>query len=74
MPKGHATPVRRRRAGLAEVLNGKAHALRHQHPDTGVRGAEASDTLFLPIPEPFVQGAEGFDAAQRRSRRPELLQ
>ena len=44
---------------LQEVLNGKAHAFVTSTP-TPAFEALKHPTLFLPIPEPFVQGAEGF--------------
>lgn len=45
---------------LQEVLNGKAHAFITSTPTPAFEALKHPDTLFLPIPEPFVQGAEGF--------------
>ncbi|MBK7541105.1 MAG: transporter substrate-binding domain-containing protein [Candidatus Competibacteraceae bacterium] len=45
---------------LQEVLNGKAHAFVTSTPTPAFEALKHPDTLFLPIPEPFVQGAEGF--------------
>ncbi|MFZ1326557.1 MAG: transporter substrate-binding domain-containing protein [Candidatus Contendobacter sp.] len=45
---------------LQEVLNGKAHAFITSTPTPTFEALKHPDTLFLPIPEPFVQGAEGF--------------
>ncbi len=43
-----------------EVLNGKAHAFVTSTPTPAFEALKHPDKLFLPIPEPFVQGAEGF--------------
>lgn len=45
---------------LQEVLNGKAHAFITSTPTPAFEALKHPDKLFLPIPEPFVQGAEGF--------------
>ena len=45
---------------LQEVLNGKAHAFITSTPTPAFEALKHPDTLFLPIAEPFVQGAEGF--------------
>ncbi len=45
---------------LQEVLNGKAHAFVTSTPTPAFEALKHPDKLFLPIPEPFVQGAEGF--------------
>ncbi|HCK80098.1 MAG TPA: amino acid ABC transporter substrate-binding protein, partial [Candidatus Competibacteraceae bacterium] len=45
---------------LQEVLNGKAHAFVASAPTPAFEALKHPDKLFLPIPEPFVQGAEGF--------------
>lgn len=45
---------------LQEVLNGKAHAFVSSTPTPAFEALKHPDKLFLPIPEPFVQGAEGF--------------
>ena len=45
---------------LQEVLNGKAHAFVTSTPTPAFEALKHRDKLFLPIPEPFVQGAEGF--------------
>ena len=45
---------------LQEVLNGKAHAFVSSTPTPAFEALKHPDTLFLPISEPFVQGAEGF--------------
>ncbi len=45
---------------LQEVLNGKAHAFVTSTPTPAFEALKHPDNLFLPIPEPFVQGAEGF--------------
>lgn len=45
---------------LQEVLNGKAHAFVTSTPTPAFEVLKHPDKLFLPIPEPFVQGAEGF--------------
>ena len=45
---------------LQEVLNGKAHAFVTSTPTPAFEALKHPDTLFLPMPEPFVQGAEGF--------------
>ena len=45
---------------LQEVLNGKAHAFITSTPTPAFEALKHPDKLFLPIPEPFMQGAEGF--------------
>jgi polar amino acid transport system substrate-binding protein len=45
---------------LQEVLNGKAHAFITSTPTPAFEALKHPGTLFLPIAEPFVQGAEGF--------------
>ncbi len=45
---------------LQEVLNGKAHAFVTSTPTPAFEALKHPDKLFLPIAEPFVQGAEGF--------------
>ena len=45
---------------LQEVVNGKAHAFVTSTPTPAFEALKHPDKLFLPIPEPFVQGAEGF--------------
>jgi polar amino acid transport system substrate-binding protein len=45
---------------LQEVLNGKAHAFVTSTPTPAFEALKHPDTLFLPMPEPLVQGAEGF--------------
>jgi len=45
---------------LQEVLNGKAHAFVTSTPTPAFEALKHPDKLFLPISEPFVQGAEGF--------------
>ena len=45
---------------LQEVLNGKAHAFVTSTPTPAFEALKHPDKLFLPVSEPFVQGAEGF--------------
>jgi len=45
---------------LQEVLNGKAHAFITSTPTPAFEALKHPDKLFLPVAEPFVQGAEGF--------------
>ena len=45
---------------LQDVLNGKAHAFITSAPTPAFEAIKHPDKLFLPIAEPFMQGAEGF--------------
>lgn len=60
MPKATLRQFDEDALALQEVLNGKAHAFVTSTPTPAFEALKHPDTLFLPIPEPFVQGAEGF--------------
>ena len=60
MPKAALRQFDEDALALQEVLNGKAHAFVASTPTPAFEALKHPDKLFLPIPEPFVQGAEGF--------------
>lgn len=60
MPKATLRQFDEDALALQEVLNGKAHAFVTSTPTPAFEALKHPDRLFLPIPEPFVQGAEGF--------------
>jgi polar amino acid transport system substrate-binding protein len=60
MPKATLRQFDEDALALQEVLNGKAHAFVTSTPTPAFEALKHPDKLFLPIPEPFVQGAEGF--------------
>lgn len=60
MPKATLRQFDEDALALQEVLNGKAHAFVSSTPTPAFEALKHPDTLFLPLPEPFVQGAEGF--------------
>jgi len=60
MPKATLRQFDEDALALQEVLNGKAHAFITSTPTPAFEALKHPDKLFLPIPEPFVQGAEGF--------------
>ena len=60
MPKATLRQFDEDALALQEVLNGKAHAFITSTPTPAFEALKHPDTLFLPIAEPFVQGAEGF--------------
>ncbi|NJM11743.1 MAG: transporter substrate-binding domain-containing protein [Synechococcaceae cyanobacterium SM1_2_3] len=60
MPKATLRQFDEDALALQEVLNGKAHAFVTSTPTPAFEALKHPDTLFLPLPEPFVQGAEGF--------------
>lgn len=60
MPKATPRQFDEDALALQEVLNGKAHAFVSSTPTPAFEALKHPDKLFLPIPEPFVQGAEGF--------------
>ncbi len=60
MPKATLRQFDEDALALQEVLNGKAHAFVTSTPTPAFEALKHPDTLFLPMPEPFVQGAEGF--------------
>ncbi|MDS4070480.1 MAG: transporter substrate-binding domain-containing protein [Candidatus Competibacter sp.] len=60
MPKATLRQFDEDALALQEVLNGKAHAFVSSTPTPAFEALKHPDKLFLPIPEPFVQGAEGF--------------
>ncbi|HRC71379.1 MAG TPA: transporter substrate-binding domain-containing protein [Candidatus Competibacter sp.] len=60
MPKAVLRQFDEDALALQEVLNGKAHAFVASAPTPAFEALKHPDKLFLPIPEPFVQGAEGF--------------
>ncbi len=60
MPKATLRQFDEDALALQEVLNGKAHAFVTSTPTPAFEALKHPDTLFLPISEPFVQGAEGF--------------
>ncbi|HRD68071.1 MAG TPA: transporter substrate-binding domain-containing protein [Candidatus Competibacter sp.] len=60
MPKATLRQFDEDALALQEVLNGKAHAFIASTPTPAFEALKHPDKLFLPIPEPFVQGAEGF--------------
>ncbi len=60
MPKATLRQFDEDALALQEVLNGKAHAFVTSAPTPAFEALKHPETLFLPIPEPFVQGAEGF--------------
>ena len=60
MPKAMLRQFDEDALALQEVLNGKAHAFVTSTPTPAFEALKHPDKLFLPIAEPFVQGAEGF--------------
>jgi polar amino acid transport system substrate-binding protein len=60
MPKATLRQFDEDALALQEVLNGKAHTFVTSTPTPAFEALKHPDTLFLPLPEPFVQGAEGF--------------
>ncbi len=60
MPKATLRQFDEDALALQEVLNGKAHAFVTSTPTPAFEALKHPDQLFLPIAEPFVQGAEGF--------------
>ena len=60
MPKATLRQFDEDALALQEVLNGKAYAFVTSAPIPAFEALKHPATLFLPIPEPFVQGAEGF--------------
>ncbi|MDS4020577.1 MAG: transporter substrate-binding domain-containing protein [Candidatus Competibacter sp.] len=60
MPKATLRQFDEDALALQEVLNGKAHAFVSSTPTPAFEALKHPDKLYLPIPEPFVQGAEGF--------------
>ena len=60
MPKATLRQFDEDALALQEVLNGKAHAFVTSTPTPAFEALKHPDKLFLPMPEPFVQGAEGF--------------
>ena len=60
MPKATLRQFDEDALALQEVLNGKAHAFVTSTPTPAFEALKHPDKLFLPIAEPFVQGAEGF--------------
>ncbi len=60
MPKATLRQFDEDALALQEVLNGKAHAFITSTPTPAFEALKHPDKLFLPIAEPFVQGAEGF--------------
>lgn len=60
MPKATLRQFDEDALALQEVLNGKAHAFVTSTPTPAFEALKHPDTLFLPMPEPFMQGAEGF--------------
>ena len=60
MPKATLRQFDEDALALQEVLNGKAHAFIASTPTPAFEALKHPDKLFLPILEPFVQGAEGF--------------
>ncbi|HPF58571.1 MAG TPA: transporter substrate-binding domain-containing protein [Candidatus Competibacteraceae bacterium] len=60
MPKATLRQFDEDALALQEVLNEKAHAFVTSTPTPAFEVLKHPGTLFLPIPEPFVQGAEGF--------------
>jgi polar amino acid transport system substrate-binding protein len=60
MPKATLRQFDEDALALQEVLNGKAHAFVTSTPTPAFEALKHPDKLFLPITEPFVQGAEGF--------------
>ena len=60
MPKATLRQFDEDALALQEVLNGKAHAFVTSAPTPAFEAIKHPETLFLPIPEPFMQGMEGF--------------
>ncbi|HRF42862.1 MAG TPA: transporter substrate-binding domain-containing protein [Candidatus Competibacteraceae bacterium] len=60
MPKATLRQFDEDALALQEVLNDKAHAFVTSTPTPAFEVLKHPGILFLPIPEPFVQGAEGF--------------
>ena len=60
MPKATLRQFDEDALALQEVLNGKAHGFVTSTPTPAFEALKHPDKLFLPIAEPFVQGAEGF--------------
>lgn len=60
MPKATLRQFDEDALALQEVLNGKAHAFITSTPTPAFEALKHPDILFLPIPEPFMQGSEGF--------------
>jgi len=60
MPKATLRQFDEDALALQEVLNGKAHAFVTSTPTPAFEALKHPDKMFLPIAEPFVQGAEGF--------------
>lgn len=60
MPKAQLRQFDEDALALQDVLNGKAHAFITSTPTPAFEAIKHPDKLFLPIAEPFMQGAEGF--------------